>query len=184
MFFCLPGKKSGTCLLHHFDVGLLGGYLDMMAKLGPLARRDFCVGVMGLLEKLMTHLFLLSATMCAATVVDVVAGVVGAVVMVLALLASLMFCTFVLLWGCPPKRVCLPKEPKVLKLCFYPLLFLSKYLNLLICFPLILFCLCSFTLLIRQTCTWRHPGLGLGSSVWHNTQLCCFHTCVKYCLYT
>ena len=34
----------------------LGGCLGVTAKLGPLARTDLCVGIKGLLERLMTHL--------------------------------------------------------------------------------------------------------------------------------
>ena len=33
----------------------LGGCLGDTAKLGPLARTDFCAGVKGLLDRLMTH---------------------------------------------------------------------------------------------------------------------------------
>ena len=79
-------------------------------------------------DKFMTHLCLVSAVVFAGTilVVVLVAGVVVAVgmvvvvVVVLVLLEFLMFCVFAFLWGCPPKRVCLPK---VLKVCRYPLLF-------------------------------------------------------------
>ena len=86
-----------------------------MAKFGPLARRDNCAGVR-VLDKLMTPLILMSAAVFAGRVVDVVAvavGVAGAVVVVLALLASLMLCAFALLLECPPKRVCLPKVPRL-----------------------------------------------------------------------
>ena len=60
--------------------------------------------------------------MLAGTVVVVGAGVVSgvgaldvvAVVgVVLALLKLLVFCMFAMLWGCPPKSMCLPKVPKL-----------------------------------------------------------------------
>ena len=87
-----------------------------MAKLGLLARKDSCAGMRGMLDKLMTHLFLLLAAVCSGIIVDVVAGAVGvvdAVVVVVALLETLLSCTFTLLWGCLPKRACLPKVPKL-----------------------------------------------------------------------
>ena len=70
----------------------------------------------------MTHLCLVSAAVLAGPIAGVVAGVVGGVgavgvddvvVMVLAVLESLVFCMFAFLWGCPPKRRCLPKVPKL-----------------------------------------------------------------------
>ena len=70
----------------------------------------------------MTHLFLLSAAVCARIVVDVVAGavgamgtvdVVGAVGVIVALVETLLSCSFTLCWGCLPKRVQLPKVPKL-----------------------------------------------------------------------
>ena len=51
-----------------------------MAKLGALASRDSCAYVRGVLDKLMTHLFLVPNAVCAETNVltdvDVVVGVV------------------------------------------------------------------------------------------------------------
>ena len=46
------------------------GYLGVMAKLGPLARRDVCAELRGVLERLITHLCLLVEV--AAMLVDAV----------------------------------------------------------------------------------------------------------------
>ena len=64
----------------------------------------------------MTHLFLFSADVCAQTVMDVVAGAliaVGVVHAVVVIVEILLSCTYVLLWGYPPKRVCPLKVPKL-----------------------------------------------------------------------
>ena len=64
---------------------------------------------------LMTHLFLVKGVVCTGT--DVLADVtvvviaVGDVVVVVALLVTLFSHTMVL-WGCPPKNLCLPKVLK------------------------------------------------------------------------
>ena len=54
------GWKLGGCLLCGCDVGFNGGYLGVMAKLGPFWSRDNCSLVRGVLDKLMTHLLVQS----------------------------------------------------------------------------------------------------------------------------
>ena len=50
------GLKLGSHLFCSCDVGFYGGYLGVMAKLGPFWSRDNCSLVRGVLDKLMTHL--------------------------------------------------------------------------------------------------------------------------------
>ena len=46
------------------DVGIYGGYLGVMAKLGPFCKRDNCSLVRGVLERLITHLSIWSLHVC------------------------------------------------------------------------------------------------------------------------
>ena len=68
----------------------------MIAKVGPLAKRDSCAGVRGVLERFMTHFCLLVFEGA-----DVVGGtgVFVVMVVVLALLTLLVYCLFAAFGG-------------------------------------------------------------------------------------
>ena len=46
------------------NIGIYGGYLGVMAKLGPFCRRDNCSLVRGVLERLITYLSVWSLHVC------------------------------------------------------------------------------------------------------------------------
>ena len=124
----------------------------MMVMLGPLAK-GIPVLELGGVGKIYTHFCLVLAVVLAG--IMVVVGAVGAVgtvsvvvvpVVVLALLTLLILCPFAVFWDCLPKGVCLPKLPKLSKLCQY-LLFFSEYMFKLInlfCFNFVMSVLFNF----------------------------------------
>ena len=136
-----------------------------MAKLGPLAQRDSCTDVRGVLERFITHFGLVSTALLAGTEVVMGADVFGVVETIGANVLDAEVLWVLLVWlfyylyyqychwshfgGLLSKGVCLPKVPMVLKLYKYPLLFLIRHLHLSICLVFILLCLCSLILLMK-----------------------------------
>ena len=159
------GGKFGRCLFYHWDVSFYGEYLGVMAKSGPFCRRDNCSKVRGVLDKFITHLLVQSIHVCrwldcwgpgagwgagagASAVLEGgvgAMGVAGAVdcpearVEVLGMLDGTFWCPLKLFSGSMLSTFVV----HLVRLSKYPFCLKNRCLNLLMCFPLILLCLCS-----------------------------------------
>ena len=54
------GVKFGTSLFHCVYLSLIQRYLGTIMKFGPFASKEYCAGVSGVLERLMTHFLVVS----------------------------------------------------------------------------------------------------------------------------